>query len=212
MFIVRNALHNVVRNKGRNALMIIIVAIITAAATVALAIVQAAESARTSALDDTTISAQISIDRGAMIEGPRRTIRRRGHAGHARVDGQQAAHLRRLPEIRQIVVRRRIVVLHRDNFGSRRGRRRRTGGFQRHRDKPRGPVDRGTEPVRRATQAPGDGHAGGMPDAGGGKGGMMMTTGDFSLVGVSPDEAIANAPQPIVHDGFGPGVRVRHRQ
>ena len=28
MFIVRNALHNVVRNKGRNALMIIIVAII----------------------------------------------------------------------------------------------------------------------------------------------------------------------------------------
>lgn len=67
MFIVRNALHNVVRNKGRNALMIIIVAIITAAATVALAIVQAAESARTSALDDTTISAQISIDRGAMI-------------------------------------------------------------------------------------------------------------------------------------------------
>ena len=41
---------------------------------------------------------------------------------------------------------------------------------------------------------PGDGHAGGMPDAGGGKGGMMMTTGDFSLVGVSPDEAIANAP------------------
>lgn len=67
MFIVRNALHNVVRNKGRNALMIIIVAIITAAATVALAIVQAAERARTSALDDTTISAQISIDRGAMI-------------------------------------------------------------------------------------------------------------------------------------------------
>lgn len=73
MLIVRNALHNVVRNKGRNALIILIIAIITAAAAVALAIVQAAERARTSALDDTTISAQISIDHSAMIGKARDT-------------------------------------------------------------------------------------------------------------------------------------------
>lgn len=194
MFIVRNALHNVVRNKGRNALMIIIVAIITAAATVALAIVQAAERARTSSLDDTTISAQISIDRGAMI-------------GKARDEQSGGADMQAM---RESMASKQLTLddyqkYDKSEYGVASSYYTETASAA--------AVDDGVEPVdsngtvtsqedQSATdldqsgeqpQAPGGGQAGGMPDAGG-KGGMMMTTGDFSLVGFSSDEAIANAP------------------
>ena len=195
MFIVRNALHNVVRNKGRNALMIIIVAIITAAATVALAIVQAAERARTSALDDTTISAQISIDRGAMI----------GKTRDAQSGGADMQAMRESMASKQLDLDD-YQKYDRSEYGVASSYYTETASAA--------AVDDGVEPVdsngtvtnqedQSATeqnqsgeqpQSPGDDRAGGMPDAGGGKGGMMMTTGDFSLVGFSSDEAIANAP------------------
>lgn len=195
MFIVRNALHNVVRNKGRNALMIIIVAIITAAATVALAIVQAAERARTSALDDTTISAQISIDRGAMI----------GKTRDAQSGGADMQAMRESMASKQLTLDD-YQKYDKSEYGVASSYYTETASAA--------AVDGGVEPVdsngtvtnqegQSATeqnqsgeqpQSPGDDRAGGMPDAGGGKGGMMMTTGDFSLVGFSSDEAIANAP------------------
>ena len=195
MFIVRNALHNVVRNKGRNALMIIIVAIITAAATVALAIVQAAERARTSALDDTTISAQISIDRGAMI----------GKTRDAQSGGADMQAMRESMASKQLDLDD-YQKYDKSEYGVASSYYTETASAA--------AVDDGVEPVdsngtvtnqedQSATeqnqsgeqpQSPGDDRAGGMPDAGGGKGGMMMTTGDFSLVGFSSDEAIANAP------------------
>lgn len=194
MFIVRNALHNVVRNKGRNALMIIIVAIITAAATVALAIVQAAERARTSALDDTTISAQISIDRGAMI----------GKTRDAQSGGADMQAMRESMASKQLTLDD-YQKYDKSEYGVASSYYTETASAA--------AVDGGVEPVdsngtvtnqegQSATeqnqsgeqpQSPGDDRAGGMPDAGGGKGGMMMT-GDFSLVGFSSDEAIANAP------------------
>lgn len=195
MFIVRNALHNVVRNKGRNALMIIIVAIITAAATVALAIVQAAERARTSALDDTTISAQISIDRGAMI----------GKTRDAQSGGADMQAMRESMASKQLTLDD-YQKYDKSEYGVASSYYTETASAA--------AVDDGVEPVdsngtvtnqedQSATeqnqsgkqpQSPGDDRAGGMPDAGGGKGGMMMTTGDFSLVGFSSDEAIANTP------------------
>jgi cell division protein FtsX len=195
MFIVRNALHNVVRNKGRNALMIIIVAIITAAATVALAIVQAAERARTSALDDTTISAQISIDRGAMI----------GKTRDAQSGGADMQAMRESMASKQLTLDD-YQKYDKSEYGVASSYYTETASAA--------AVDDGVEPVdsngtvtnqedQSATeqnqsgeqpQSPGDDRAGGVPDAGGGKGGMMMTTGDFSLVGFSSDEAIANAP------------------
>lgn len=195
MFIVRNALHNVVRNKGRNALMIIIVAIITAAATVALAIVQAAERARTSALDDTTISAQISIDRGAMI----------GKTRDAQSGGADMQAMRESMASKQLTLDD-YQKYDKSEYGVASSYYTETASAA--------AVDGGVEPVDsngtmtgqesqstteqnqsgEQPQSPGDDRAGGMPDAGGGKGGMMMTTGDFSLVGFSSDEAIANAP------------------
>ena len=65
MFVVKNAWKSVTRNKGRNMLIIVIVTIIAAAATIGLSIRQAAATARSSGLDNTTVTAQISLDRGS---------------------------------------------------------------------------------------------------------------------------------------------------
>lgn len=67
MFVVKNAWKSVTRNKGRNMLIIVIVTIIAAAATIGLSIRQAAATARSSGLDNTTATAQISLDRGKLI-------------------------------------------------------------------------------------------------------------------------------------------------
>lgn len=67
MFVLRNAAKSVTRNKGRNILVIVIVTIIAAAATIGLSIRQAAATARTSGLENTTITAQISLDREKLI-------------------------------------------------------------------------------------------------------------------------------------------------
>ena len=69
MFVVKNAWKSVTRNKGRNMLIIVIVTIIAAAATIGLSIRQAA--ARSSGLDNTTATAQISLDRGKLISESR---------------------------------------------------------------------------------------------------------------------------------------------
>ena len=71
MFIVKNALRSVTRSKGRNILIIIIVAIIAAAATIGLSIRQAAQTARESGLSNTTITAQIDLDRSKLISQQR---------------------------------------------------------------------------------------------------------------------------------------------
>lgn len=67
MFVVKNAWKSVTRNKGRNMLIIVIVTIIAAAATIGLSIRQAAATARSSGLDNTTVTAQIGLDRGKLI-------------------------------------------------------------------------------------------------------------------------------------------------
>ncbi|MFT8703815.1 FtsX-like permease family protein [Bifidobacterium aquikefiricola] len=67
MFVFKNAWKSVVRNKGRNILIAIIVAIIAAAATIGLSIRQAADSARTTGLENTSVTAQISVNREKLI-------------------------------------------------------------------------------------------------------------------------------------------------
>lgn len=71
MFVIKNAWKGVTRNKGRNILIIVIVAIIAAAATISLSIRQAAATARASELENTTVTAQISLDRGKLISDSR---------------------------------------------------------------------------------------------------------------------------------------------
>lgn len=71
MFVVKNAWKSVTRNKGRNILVIIIVTIIAIVATIGLSIRQAATTARNTGLENTTVTAQISLDREKLISESR---------------------------------------------------------------------------------------------------------------------------------------------
>lgn len=68
MYIFKNALKNLIRSKGRNLLIGIIVFVIAVAACLGLSIRQAAENAKTDAMDNLNITAQISIDRSQMMQ------------------------------------------------------------------------------------------------------------------------------------------------
>ncbi|PLS29010.1 FtsX-like permease family protein [Bifidobacterium parmae] len=68
MFVLKNAWRSVVRNKGRNILIVVIVAIIAAAATIGLSIRNAAETARETGLASTSVTATIGVDREAMMD------------------------------------------------------------------------------------------------------------------------------------------------
>ena len=68
MYIIKNALRSINRSKGRNILIGIIVLVIAISSCVALSIREAANSAKESYLEDLEISAQISLDRGKMME------------------------------------------------------------------------------------------------------------------------------------------------
>ncbi|KFI60957.1 ABC transporter permease [Bifidobacterium cuniculi] len=202
MFIVRNALCNVTRNKGRNALMIIIVAIITAAATVALAIVQAAQQARASALDNTTITAQISLDRRALM----------GSTQPSGSDGTTSGEKPDMSALQQSMADKQLTLADYEeyakaDYGVRSSYYTVTASLAAAEDgiepvDSNGTVtsssedssDSGTTDTQDAPSAPDGGMGGGMGDMRGGKGGMTVTTGDFSLVGFSSDEAILNAP------------------
>lgn len=69
MYIIKSAMRNVSRNRGRNILIGIIIFIIVLSSCVGLSIMGAADKAKTSSLDTMTISAQISVDRQAMMSG-----------------------------------------------------------------------------------------------------------------------------------------------
>ena len=67
MYILKNALKSISRSKGRNVLIGIIVLVISVAACIGLSIQNAAEDAREATLEGITITAQISVDRNAMM-------------------------------------------------------------------------------------------------------------------------------------------------
>lgn len=71
MFVLNNAWKTVIRNKGRNILIVLIVAIIAAAATIGLAIRSAADNARETGLANTSVTATISVDRSKLMEQAR---------------------------------------------------------------------------------------------------------------------------------------------
>ena len=69
MYIIKNALKSISRSKGRSLLIAIIVLVISTSTCIGLSIRNAAENARETALEGLTITAQISVDRSAMMEG-----------------------------------------------------------------------------------------------------------------------------------------------
>lgn len=68
MYILHNAVRNILRSKGRNILIGLIVLVIAVASCLALSIRQAAVRARADGLDALEITAQITFDRQAMMQ------------------------------------------------------------------------------------------------------------------------------------------------
>lgn len=68
MYIIKNALKNLTRSKGRNILIGIIVFVIAVSACLGLSIRQASKNAKEEAMEKLTIKAQISIDRESMMK------------------------------------------------------------------------------------------------------------------------------------------------
>ena len=71
MYIIKNAIRSITRSKGRNILIGLIALVIAVSACVALSIREAASKAREDALSLMNITAQISIDRQAMMQSAR---------------------------------------------------------------------------------------------------------------------------------------------
>jgi putative ABC transport system permease protein len=67
MYLLKNALKSITRAKTRNVLIIIIACIITVSACIALSIRQSADSVKKATLADMKITAQISVDRQALM-------------------------------------------------------------------------------------------------------------------------------------------------
>ena len=67
MYIVKNAVRNIVRSKGRNVLIGIIVFILMASSCIALSIRQAANTAKEKSLESMKITASISFDRASAL-------------------------------------------------------------------------------------------------------------------------------------------------
>ena len=68
MYILKNAVKSITRNKLRNILIGIIVLIISVSACVSLSIRQAAETAKADTLSSLNVTAQISFDRQKAME------------------------------------------------------------------------------------------------------------------------------------------------
>lgn len=68
MYILKNALLNIIRTKGRTILISIIIVTISLAACIGLSIRQAAETAKEESLNQLNITAQISIDRNSLMQ------------------------------------------------------------------------------------------------------------------------------------------------
>ncbi|OZG66252.1 ABC transporter permease [Bifidobacterium hapali] len=210
MFIIRNAWRNVIRNKGRNILIAIIVAIIAAAATIGLAIRQAAVTARETGLENTTITAQISFDRSKAIS----ELRESSNSSDSSNSSSDSSSAPDFDAMREAMSDKQLSLSDYETYAKASSAVKSTyytetaslaatDDFQPVEDSTSSSTsdsssdsssnssssDNGNSSDNAQQQPDGDMGAG----RGGDMGGMTMTSGDFSLVGFSSDEAVSNA-------------------
>lgn len=202
MFVVKNAWKNVTRNKGRNMLIIVIVTIIAAAATIGLSIRQAAATARSSGLDNTTVTAQISLDRGKLISESREQSKSDSDSSDASAkpdfDAMRSAladkqfsladyqkYAKASSAVKSTYYMETTGLAATDDFQPVTD----SSGSSNMKDSS---DTAGTDNSTRQDEQSG-GPDGQMGDVAGSKDGAGMVSGDFSLIGFSSDEAVANA-------------------
>ena len=196
MFVLKNAWRSVVRNAGRNILIVVIVAVIAAAATVGLAIRNAAQTARETGLSSTTVTATIDMDRDKMMSAAQ-SSQSSSSDGKPDKDAMRKAldqSSLTLAEYKKYAKASSVpVTTYYTETTSVNG----TDSFQ--------PVETSTSKSEKSSSSLSSSSSdSGSADARGGEGGPDgqggqtggpggMTSGDFSLVGFSSDAAVSNA-------------------
>ena len=196
MFVVKNAWQSVTRNKGRNILIIVIVTIIAAAATIGLSIRQAATTARNSGLENTTITAQISLDRNKLISESKSDSS--SSDGKPDFDAMRSALADKQLSLSDYQKYAKASSSVKSTYYTETVGLAATDDFQ--------PVTDSTSSSNSSdssdssssssdsSQPQGNGGPGGGDQPGGGdSNGTTAVSGDFSLVGFSSDEAVSNA-------------------
>ena len=185
MFAWNNAWRSVTRNKGRNVLIVIIVAIIAAAATIGLSIRQAAQTARDTGLSNTTVTAQISVDRSKLISDSRSES---SDSGTPDFDSMREALSDKELSLSDYEKYAEASSSVQSTYYSETTSLAATDSFQ--------PVEDSTSSSQSSSDSSSsESNAEGGQGApqGGDGGGMQQMSGDFQLTGFSSDTAVANA-------------------
>lgn len=185
-----NAWRSTRRRKGYSILLIVVFTIITAAVVVSLAIMQAANSAKTTGLANQTVTATISMNRSQVIKDAGGTGTDTTDSSSARDAAREAMSDMKLSLSDYETYASAAGSLLKSTYYSE------TAGLT--------AVDGQAEPVSSSSSGSGSGSSGdsaaaGQPggqggdmgDMGGGAGGMASSS-DFTLVGLSSDEALSN--------------------
>ncbi|MFR0558046.1 ABC transporter permease [Pseudoscardovia radai] len=185
-----NAWRSTRRRKGYSILLIVVFTIITAAVVVSLAIMQAANSAKTTGLANQTVTATISMNRSQVIKDAGGTGTDTTDSSSARDAAREAMGDMQLSLSDYETYASAAGSLLKSTYYSE------TAGLT--------AVDGQAEPVSSSSSSSGSGSSGdsaaaGQPggqggdmgDMGGGAGGMASSS-DFTLVGLSSDEALSN--------------------
>lgn len=196
MYIVKNAFKCISRSKGRNVLIGIIVLVIAFSACIGLSIRQAAESAKSDALDNLSITATISFDRQSMMN------EMRGQGGKPDSDGGEPPSFDRsqfsemmgessalsLEEYQTYAEAESVKDFYYSLSASANG----SDNFEAVTSEAESSED---ESTGTSTSKDNSGFGGQMSPDGGGMGGkqaMMESQGDFQLIGYSGESAMTN--------------------
>lgn len=196
MFVVKNAWQSVTRNKGRNILIIVIVTIIAAAATIGLSIRQAAATARNSGLENTTITAQISLDRNKLISESKSDS---GDSdGKPDFDAMRSALADKQLSLSDYQKYAKASSSVKSTYYTETVGLAATDDFQPVTDSTSSSSSSASNDSGSSSDGNGQPQGNGSPGGdggqpGGGDNGTTAVNGDFSLVGFSSDEAVSNA-------------------
>ncbi|OZG58271.1 ABC transporter permease [Bifidobacterium tissieri] len=199
MFIVKNAWRSVVRNKGRNILIVAIVAIIAAAATIGLSIRDAAQTARDEGLANTEVTATISLDRDKLISEARQNASSGSDdssdssGGQPDFDAMRSALDQSSLTLADYQKYAKASSVNVTTYYSEETGVSATDDFQPVETSTSSNASDSSSGTSSDTSTNTDGNQPGGPDGQQGGPGGSMTQGDFTLTGFSSDKAIANA-------------------
>lgn len=199
MYVLKNALRSISRSKGRNILIGIIVLVISVSACVGLSIRQAANNAKEDAMEDLTVTAQISVDRTSMMQELRGSVPSEDSDSSSSGGFDKSQFATAMQNISDLTIDEMVTYADADTVSdfyytltvSLNG----TDGFEALSTSTSTDSSEDEAATSEYSNFPGN-MGGGMTDeSGGGKGfekGSMGTQGDFTAIGYSSDSAMTD--------------------